>query len=201
MEYNYYTLFLLFFIYAVLGYIIESSFVSIETKKVVFNRGFLIGPYLPIFGFGGLIMAVTLQKYSDDLLALFLMGMTSCLVLEYITSYILEKLFNLRWWDYSKKHFNLNGRICLDYGIMFGLLGILLIKFVNPFIESILLKLSNNTLMIIAIILTIVILTDLFISTKTIMKLHKNLTRCNKDSTSEIKAKVLEELNKKIFLY
>ena len=121
MKYTFYSLFLVFFIYSFLGYLVESTCVSFNKKKIIVSRGFLIGPYLPIFGFGGLLMTLTLEKYRDDLLALFIISMVICLSIEYFSSYILEKLFKLRWWDYSKKHFNLNGRICLDVGLMFGI--------------------------------------------------------------------------------
>ncbi len=199
MEYNYYTLFLIFFIYSVLGYIVESISVSIIDKNVTFNRGFLIGPYLPVFGFGGLIMTLGLEKYKEDLLALFVMSMTSCLILEYFTSYILEKIFNLRWWDYSEKRFNLNGRICLEIGVMFGLAGVFSIRLINPFIRTGFHVIPSNILKIIALILTVIMTIDLYLSTKTIVKLRSSFTRNTKDSTQEVKGKVLEELNKNDF--
>lgn len=199
MEYNYYTLFLIFFIYAVLGYIVESICVSSIEKKITFNRGFLIGPYLPIFGFGGLVMTLCLNKYRDDFIALFIMSMVTCLLLEYTTSYIMEKIFNLRWWDYSNKKYNLNGRICLEVGVMFGIAGILSIKIINPLIEKIFHLVPQNILLIISIILTIILLIDIFLSTITIIKLRTSFTRYSKDSTKEVKRKVIEELSKNSF--
>ena len=90
--------FLLFLLYSMFGYIIEVISVSIHAKKWVFNRGFLIGPYLPIYGFGSLIMVLFLNRYENDLLALFVMSAFLCTLLEYITSLIMEKIFQLRWW-------------------------------------------------------------------------------------------------------
>jgi len=104
---------MLFFIYAILGWIIETTLVSIEKKKFV-NRGFLIGPYCPIYGFGGLAITILLKNYTKDPIVLFLMAVIICACLEYFTSYIMEKLFKARWWDYSKKKYNINGRICLE---------------------------------------------------------------------------------------
>lgn len=147
MEYNYYNLFLLFFIYSFLGYIVESTSVSMIEKKVVWNRGFLVGPYIPIFGTGAMIMVLTLQKYKDEVVALFIMSMVVCLTIEYLCSLIAEKLFNLRWWNYSDKLFNINGRICLQNGILFGLAGVLVVKYVNTWLEkssSIITKLFND---------------------------------------------------------
>lgn len=200
MEYNFYTLFLVFFIYSVLGYIVESICVSVNKKEAIFSRGFLIGPYLPIFGFGGLFMTLTLEKYSSDLVALFIMSMVSCLILEYLSSYLLEKLFKLRWWDYSEKLFNLNGRICLEVGIMFGVAGIISIKFINPIIKNIFRLISNNILIVVSLALATIVLIDFAISVKTVIKFKESFARYSKDSTSEVKAKVLEELSKNSFL-
>ena len=77
------------------------------------NRGFLIGPCCPIYGCGCLLFILILPKYLDDPIVLFILAATICSVLEYITSWIMEKLFNTRWWDYSKRRFNLDGRVCL----------------------------------------------------------------------------------------
>ena len=137
MEYNYVNLFILFFIYSVLGYIVESISVSMIEGKVVWSRGFLIGPYIPIFGTGSILMVLILKKYYDDIFALFIMSMIVCLTLEYLTSYIMEKLFKARWWDYSDRRFNINGRICLETMVPFGLLGCLLMYVINPFISGI----------------------------------------------------------------
>lgn len=110
---NVFTYFMLFFIYAILGWIIETTLVSIEKRKFV-NRGFLIGPYCPIYGFGGLAITILLKNYTKDPIVLFLMAVIICGTLEYFTSYIMEKIFKARWWDYSAKKYNINGRICLE---------------------------------------------------------------------------------------
>ncbi len=199
MKYNYYTLFLIFFIYAVLGYIVESSLVSITKKEITFSRGFLIGPYLPVFGFGGLIMTVFFSKYQDNLAVLFMMSMLTCLILEYTTSYILEKIFNLRWWDYSAKKYNLNGRICLNTGVMFGIGGIISIRIINPIIERMFCVALPNVLSITAILLTGIFVIDLYLSVTTIVRLKSSFSRRNKDSTREVKRKVIEELKKNGF--
>ena len=196
---NYSTLFLIFFIYAVIGYIVETISVSVIEKELIFSRGFLIGPYLPLFGFGGLFMTVTLWKYRNDLVALFIMSMAICLVLEYLSSYILEKIFKLRWWDYSDKRFNLNGRVCLEVGLMFGFSGILLVKFINPFIFKIFGLISPKLLVFISIFLTIILLTDIYLSTKTILKLEKNFVRYTNDTSLEMKALIIEDLSKNSF--
>ena len=113
--------FLLFMTYAFLGWLMEVTLGLIQSKKFV-NRGFLIGPYCPIYGFGGLLITFLLQKYVNDPIVLFFMALIICGILEYVTSYLMEKIFHARWWDYSNKKYNINGRVCLDTIIPFGLL-------------------------------------------------------------------------------
>ena len=102
--------FLLFMTYSILGWILEVSCKLVEKKKFV-NRGFLIGPYCPIYGWGALIMTLLLNNYLNNIFTLFIMNILICSVLEYFTSYILEVIFKARWWDYSNKKFNINGPI------------------------------------------------------------------------------------------
>ena len=90
--------FLLFIIYSMIGWAIEVLLQFIEKKRLI-NRGFLIGPYCPIYGFGAVVMTLILDKYQDNLIILFGMSMLICTVLEYLTSYIMVKLFRARWWD------------------------------------------------------------------------------------------------------
>ena len=124
--------FLLFFCYAVLGWCMEVAVKKIQYGRFI-NRGFLIGPYCPIYGVGALLITLLLERYRSDPIALFVMGMAVCAILEYLTSYVMERIFHARWWDYSAKRFNINGRICLDTMIPFGLLGLLIMYVLNPF--------------------------------------------------------------------
>lgn len=200
MEYNYYNLFLLFFIYSFLGYIVESTSVSMVEKKVVWNRGFLVGPYIPIFGTGAMTMVLTLQKYKDDVVALFIMSMVVCLTIEYLCSLIAEKLFNLRWWNYSDKLFNINGRICLQNGILFGLAGVLVVKYVNTWLESLIMLLPNPLMITISIILTVIFVSDVILSTHTVIKFNSSFKRYSADNTQEVKKKIIEELQHNFLL-
>lgn len=195
MEYNYYNLFLLFFIYSFIGYIVESISVSIMEKKVVLNRGFLVGPYIPIFGYGSMAMILTLQKYKGDIIALFIMSMTVCLTIEYLCSLIAEKIFHLRWWDYSDKKFNINGRICLKNGVLFGLAGVIVVEYLNPWLENLILLLPNNIMVIISIILSIIFYADTIVSGTTVIKFNKSFKRYGEDNTNEVKSKIIEELH------
>ena len=122
-------LFLSFIIYSFLGYIIEITNCSLKEKKLVLNRGFFLGPYLPIYGISCLIMELLILRYKNDLLTVFVMSAFISTTLEYITSYILEKIFKARWWDYSERKFNLEGRVCLFNAFLFGLGGIAFVYF------------------------------------------------------------------------
>lgn len=200
MEYNYYNLFLLFFIYSFLGYIVESISVSLMEKKVVWNRGFLVGPYIPIFGTGAMTMILTLQKYKDDIVALFIMSMVVCLTIEYLCSLVAEKIFKLRWWNYSDKLFNINGRICLQNGILFGIGGVLIVKYVNTWIENLILLLPNSLMVTLSIILTVIFVSDTILSLHTVIKFNSSFKRYSADNTQEVKKKILEELQRNFLL-
>lgn len=190
-------LFLLFLIYSFIGWLIEVTCKRIELGKFI-NRGFLIGPYLPIYGCAGVIITLSLNKYYDSPITLFVMAMFICAILEYVTSYLLEKLFNARWWDYKKYKFNINGRICLETMIPFGLLGCLIIYTLNPFFQNILSLISNKTAIALSLILSILFVLDMFVSLK-IMSNFKSAAMQfkTKDNTEEITKKVKELLYKK----
>ena len=192
-------IFLLFIIYSFLGWIVEVIASLIENKKFV-NRGFLIGPYCPIYGVGLLIITNFLKSYIDSYIVVFVMSMFICMTLEYLTSYIMEKLFNARWWDYSNKRFNINGRVCLETTIPFGLGGMLIMYIVNPLLEKILNTFNYNTLIIISIILFIIFLVDLIISLIVILKVKNVSIQKIKDNTEEINKKVKKYLIEKSVL-
>ena len=178
---------------------------SIEAKKFI-NRGFLIGPYCPIYGWGAIIITLLLKKYTDDWIVLFFMSMITCGILEYATSYVMEKLFHARWWDYSKRKYNINGRVCLETLIPFGILGIVIMYVTNPFILKFLDKIPEQTLNVIAIILFTIFLIDSIISLKVVSNVRSTSTKLNKelsdkkDNTEEITAKVKEILRNKSIL-
>ncbi|MDL2318607.1 putative ABC transporter permease [Eubacteriales bacterium OttesenSCG-928-A19] len=131
MENSLYEGVLLFTIFSVMGWICESIWCSIGEGKVV-NRGFLSGPYCPIYGFGGLlILAICLPLQAWPPLV-FVMALVSASILEYFTGWLLETLFHTRWWDYSKRFLNIKGRVCLRNSVLFGLMGIAVTYFVYP---------------------------------------------------------------------
>lgn len=165
----------------------------VRHKKFV-NRGFLIGPYCPIYGYGAISMTLLLKGYANDPIVLFVMAIVICSILEYITSFVMEKLFKIRWWDYSNRKFNINGRICLETMIPFGILGCLMIYFVNPFMFAIIDMIPSNLINIIAVILFIIYLVDNAISITIISNL-KDITLDVKGDSTE---KVTKEVRKRV---
>jgi uncharacterized membrane protein len=158
------------------------------------NRGFLIGPYCPIYGVAAVLMIWFLQKYENDLAALFVMAIMICSVLEYLTSYVMEKIFKARWWDYSKRTFNVNGRICLTNSLVFGILGVLLISYIHPFLNAILNKITEPYFYIISTFCFTVFIIDLVVSFKITVNLKNSLQYLRKDNTEEISKKVKQKL-------
>lgn len=195
MNFMYYLF--LFYIYSVIGWIAETSYVSILKRKFI-DRGFLIGPYCPIYGCGALIMIIYLTQYKENILTVFLLGMLLCSILEYFTSYIMEKLYNARWWDYSNDKYNLNGRVCLKNSCLFGLAGILVIYLGQPLISNIIPK-TNTTLLIIVIIFSIIFIADLITSLKVVSSFKQTIKNIDikKDSTTEFTKLVKETLHNK----
>ena len=124
----YKSIFLLFIAYGIIGYFLEVITTSLEQKKINLTRGFLVGPIVPIYGVGSLLITLFLSTYKNDLVVLFVMSLVLCSVVEFTTSYIMEKAFKLRWWDYSHMKYNLDGRICLLNAVLFGIGGVLVVK-------------------------------------------------------------------------
>lgn len=191
-----------FFIYSVIGWIVETSLIMIRTNKFV-DRGFLIGPYCPIYGCGSIAMILYLTQYKSNILTVFILGVVICSVLEYLTSYIMEVLFKTRWWDYSNHKFNLNGRICGQNCLLFGLGGIIVIYAIQPFLDKFLLLIPTKLFTITTIIAIITFILDFIFSLNVINHFKKTLTTIDlkKDSTQEFTKAVRETIsnNHKIF--
>lgn len=189
--------FLLALCYAFGGWICEEITCSISEKKLV-DRGFLIGPVCPIYGWGGLFITLALTRFSQYPVVVFVMAVFLCAILEYSTSYFMEKIFKARWWDYSDKKFNINGRICLETLFPFGILGLVVIYVLNPILAKCFSSVESNVLIIIACVLAGILILDTIVSFHVVSKVTetaKKIRRENtKDNTNEITAKVREEL-------
>ena len=125
-----------FAIYSVLGFVLETLFALVMYGKLESRQGFLYGPVCPIYGVGAVVMIVALQKFKKNGYTIFAGGIIVGSIVEYLISWIGEMFLNIRWWDYSGKFLNINGRICLLYSIYWGIIAIYLMKSLNPSIDK-----------------------------------------------------------------
>ncbi len=192
-------LFLFFIFYSTIGWCIETIGELIKSKKFV-NRGFLIGPYCPIYGTGVVLITLLLTHYENDLIALFFLSAILCGTLEYITSYLMEKIFKSRWWDYSNMKFNINGRICLETLLLFALAGIFIVKFANPLLTGFIEQIPPLAVHIFCGILFALFTIDCISSLKimnSIKSIRISVSNQVKDNTEDISNKVRDILMKK----
>lgn len=160
---DFYLTFLLFIIYSFLGYLLEVVYCSFYSKKLV-NRGFLFGPYCPIYGIGAILILLTLNRYYRDPIVVFVFGIIITSSIEYYTSYLLEKFFHNKWWDYSARRYNLNGRICLFNALAFGVGSCLIIYFIHPLVLNFLNNFQLHNLVLFSKILLFIFIIDIICS-------------------------------------
>ena len=191
-------LFLQFMIYSFLGYIIEVISCTIREKKLTLNRGFFLGPYLPIYGFSCILMSIAILRYKSDLFTLFVMSAFICTAVEYLTSYIMEKIFKARWWDYSDRKFNLEGRVCLFNSLLFGIGGIIFAYLLNPFVNFLINLMPILVFRIVSIVLLVIFSLDIILTVRTLYQVKiSSLKFKSRDATQEITKLIREELTKK----
>lgn len=183
-----------FLLYSFVGYVTEILACLIDDKYLTFQRGYLLGPWIPIFGCGFLLL-FPLTRYEAHPEVVFIMGAFLSTVLEYATSLVMEKIFRTRWWDYSHMKFNLNGRVTLRNSLGFGVVGLLTVyvfRYVNKAIFNFI---PRNVLIVITLILFTIFVLDAIISTKVICTVARTDELLKKkDMTKEIKARVNKEL-------
>lgn len=192
-------LILLFFIYSFVGWCIEVTLKFFQYHRFI-NRGFLTGPCLPIYGSGcALITAaidglVMISKYESSYGSVFAVSFVLCGVLEYLVSYCLEKRFHARWWDYSQKPMNLNGRVWIGNLILFGLGGVLVVKLANPLLYRLFADISFKARYITAIALSVVFITDYLISHFVLKLVKDSVEKSEADNTEAIGKEVRKML-------
>ena len=179
-----------FIIYSFLGWVMESTVRSISEKKII-NTGFLKGPACPIYGIGAIIMLLFLERFQDKPIWLFFIAIMVLTIWEYLVGVLLEKMFNTKYWDYSDHKFNVQGRICLTNSICWGILGVVFVRYLHPFIEGIILKINTTILYYIVSIISIVLLVD-FITTIVRVKNIKVTLQKVEELNEEIKERLRE---------
>ena len=163
-----------FFIYAFLGWCTEVSYAATKTGKFV-NRGFLNGPWCPIYGFGVVIVLAFLEPLKDNLFLLFLGSVVLTSALEWLTGFLLEKLFAQRWWDYSNEPFNLSGYICLRFSLAWGFACLFVVKLLHPTVLLFIRLIPHLVGLILLGILLVVMAIDLAATVSAIAKLNRRL--------------------------
>ncbi len=192
--------FLYFIIYSFIGWTLEVICKLIKLKRFV-NRGFLIGPICPIYGYGVLAIILLLGNNTKDVLAVFLKAILICSILEYSTSYFMEKIFKARWWDYSNKKFNINGRICLETMLPFGILGCTVVYLVHPFVSNMVNYIKPTLLIAAAIIIFIIYIVDNIISFNVMTKIKNEIKKQKIDNTELIRQKISDFIDSNSALY
>ena len=132
-----------FLIGSFVGYIYEMLFCLVMDKEFV-NRGFLYGPYLPVYGFGAVFMLLLIKRFKKHPLVVFLLAMLVTGIVEYITGVLLFKIYHKTWWDYTGLFLNINGYVCLRSVFTFGISGLILIYLVDPLISKYSVKWNSN---------------------------------------------------------
>lgn len=163
-----------FFIYAFLGWCTEVSYAATKTGKFV-SRGFLNGPWCPIYGFGVVIVLAFLEPLKDNLFLLFLGSVVLTSALEWLTGFLLEKLFAQRWWDYSDEPFNLSGYICLRFSLAWGFACLFVVKLLHPTVLLFIRLIPHLVGLVLLGVLMVVMAIDLAATVSAIAKLNRRL--------------------------
>ncbi|MCM1557175.1 MAG: hypothetical protein NC087_06535 [Anaeroplasma bactoclasticum] len=189
-----------FFVYAFLGYLCEVAYCSICQRKLV-NRGYLYMPICPIYGCGAIIILLSMLPISKMWYLVLILGILLTTSLEYLTSYVMELIFHMRWWDYSKRKFNINGRVCLRNSLMFGALVMLVIYGLHPIMIKFMDVIGILSIRIIITILLIGLLIDFIFSTIKNINIAKVVAKINQlaegaaDKLKELKENASEKLS------
>lgn len=193
--YTIYQLLWMFYIYACLGWCIEEAYHAVTIGNFV-NRGFLNGPVCPIYGCGALLIVVLLTPLKG-FFSLFLGSFVLTTAIELVTGYSLKKIYHTKWWDYSKKPFNLGGYICLEFSLVWGLSGVMLMRVIHPFMEWLIKIIPYGAGIVLLIFFSVVFLTDCTVSFLAAKHLGKNIAAL--DSVADEIRMVSDEIGNGVY--
>ncbi|MCR4591164.1 MAG: hypothetical protein K5668_10140 [Lachnospiraceae bacterium] len=179
-----------FMIYSLVGWMVEVAFHAVTVGKVI-NRGFLNGPLCPVYGCGVILVLSVLDIIGNafgietgledaSALLLFAVGLVFATLIELIAGFLLDKLFHARWWDYRDRRFNLNGYICLDFSIVWGLAIAFVLRVIQPFFDNIIDLIPVFLGQILLAVMYVIFVIDLILTVMTILKLNKQLEHMQK---------------------
>ena len=189
------TWFAIFIFYSFAGWLIEVLISFIQKRKII-NRGFLVGPICPIYGTGALLLPFIVSSVETPLV-IFCVAVVGSAILEYVVSYLMEKIFRVRWWDYTDQPFNLNGRICIGAALSFGVIGVLMLKVITPALLGMFGSLPVAVLYIVAGLLAAWLVFDILLSLWLIFGVRVTVGTVQRDATDEISERVQEILMNK----
>lgn len=167
---------LFFAIYCFIGWCWECIYVSVCEKKLT-NRGFLTGPFLPIYGSGAVIILFATIPVKNHYILIFLLGMLAATVLEYATGALMEYILKVRYWDYSDEAYNFRGYICLKASLAWGVFSVLLIRVIHKPLEKLVTGLDEKVTVFIAVAFVVIFLVDMILSIRTALDLREILSQ------------------------
>lgn len=185
-----------FIVYSMAGWLMESIVRTVCEKKVI-NTGFLKGPFCPIYGIGSIIMIVFLSNFKSNLFVLFLLGFLVLSIWEYWVGFLLEKIFQTKYWDYSDQKWNIKGRVCIVNSLCWGVLGVIFIHVIHPFIQGQIANVDPFILKIIISSITLIFIIDTIISVIKVKSIKTTLEKVEQLNL-QIKQKLeaIKEMNK-----
>ncbi len=169
-----YDFMLYFFVYGFAGWCTEVAYAAVKSHRFV-NRGFLNGPICPIYGIGVGVVVQFLSPFKSSLILLYVASVIIVTALEWVTGFILEKVFHNKWWDYSGMPLNLNGYVCLLFSLIWGAACVVIVDFIHPLIEKVLHFLPQVAGIVILLVLGAALFADLYVTVSGILKLNKRL--------------------------
>ena len=172
---------LLFFFYCFCGWVWESCYVSLCKRRWV-NRGFLHGPLLPIYGSGAIIVLFVTLPVKNNMILVAIFGMLAATILEYVTGAVMERLFKVRYWDYSKHKIQLNGYICLSSSLAWGFFSVMLIKYIHPPVERLLGHIPGWVVDPLSLVLVVLFTVDVVRSTQAALDLKETLIKLTEEN-------------------
>ena len=184
-EYRAFQWLFIFYTYCFLGWCFESAFVSIKSKKWI-NRGFMRGPFLPLYGSGATMMLVVSMPFRDHIVLTYIAGCIGATVLEYITGVAMEALFKVRYWDYSNRPFNFQGQICLRSTLTWGFFTVLMTRVMHWPIDRFVHRVPSAGLYYVTVLVTVYIVIDFTLSFKAALDIRDILVKMQRIKDPEI---------------
>lgn len=174
LNFNLYNLIYFFVFYSFSGWCLEVLYYFKNERRFV-NRGFLYGPFCPIYGFGVVFLVTFFSAYKDNIFLLFLLGFFFTSVLEYFTGLFLEKTFKSKWWDYSDDPLNIQGRVCLPYSLLWGAGEVVIVNIIHPIITNVIKNIPRPFGEIFISVIIIYLIIDFTLTIASLMQFDKLL--------------------------